>query len=296
MFKGTDIFEFFDQFSTDEQCLSYLYNAKWKDGFTCAKCGNTSCCKTKKPFEKKCNKCKHKHSATAHTLFHKVKFPIRKAFYMVFIMSTSKKSVSAEEFARKLSLNKNTCWLFQHKIRQAMKSSENNPITTKVVVDEFTVGGQEPGKKGRSKGKKKEVVMAIEHNDFGILRSYGKVIKNAGSKELQPFMEIHICKKANVRTDKWRGYLPIKKSYPNLVQEKSNNGKNFPLIHRQIMMFKSWLRGIHHHCEHLQHYIDEFCYRFNRSRTINTIFDNLITRMIVAKPVTHNNLKCQWGN
>jgi len=47
MFTGTDIFEFFKHFSHHEQCLSYLSDAKWEDDFTCIKCGNTSCCKTK---------------------------------------------------------------------------------------------------------------------------------------------------------------------------------------------------------------------------------------------------------
>jgi len=295
MFKGTDIIAFFEEFSTDLDCLEYLSNEKWRNGFHCVKCNHTGWCKTNKPFVRKCNRCKYKESATSGTLFHKVKFPLRKAFYIVFQMSTSKKSCSSEEFAKKLSLQAKTCWLFQHKVRQAMKSSEKHPITTKAIVDEFTWGGQEQGKQGRSKGKKKESVMAIEYNAFGILRCYCKVIKNAGTKELRPFMETFIDKEAEIKTDKWRGYIPLKKDFVNLKQIKSEKGKNFPLIHRQIMMFKAWLRGIHHHCNHLQNYLDEFCYRFNRIRHINTIFNNLIIRMIKLKPITLSSLKFNWG-
>lgn len=295
MFKGTDIIDFFDKFSTKEDCLEYLANEKWSEGFICKKCENTSWCKTPKPFVRKCNSCKHKESATAGTLFHKVKFSITKAFYMVFIMSTSKKSCSSEEFARKLSLQEKTSWLFQHKVRQAMKSSEKYPIKTKVVVDEFVWGEKEKGKQGRSKGKKKETVMAIEYNGFGILRCYCKVIKNAGTKELRPFLEKHIAPKAEIKTDKWRGYTPLIKDFPNLTQIKSDNGKNFPLIHRQIMMFKAWLRGIHHHCMHLQNYLDEFCYRFNRLRHMDTIFNNLIARMVKSKPAPLKLLRINWG-
>jgi len=105
-------------------------------------------------------------------------------------------------------------------------------ITTKAVVDEFTVGGKESGKPGRSKGKKKLAIMAIEYNDFGILRCYAKVIENAGTKQLRPFIETHIAKEAEIRTDKWRGYRPLKKDYPKLNQIKSENAKYMTKIQK----------------------------------------------------------------
>ena len=296
MFKGTNIIDFFNTFQTENDCKKYLSEIKWESDFHCAKCSHRGWCKTSKAYVRKCNKCKHKESSTAGTLFHKVKFPLVKAFYIVFIMSTTKKSNSSEEFSRKLNLPEKTCWLFGHKVRQAMKSSGKYPIKSKAIVDEFFWGQKEKGKQGRSKGKKKEVVMAIEANKYGILRCYCKVIKNAGTKELRPFMEEHIDSQTEIITDKWRGYTPLKTSYPNLTQIKSETGKNFPLIHRQIMMFKAWLRGIHHHCIHLQNYLDEFCYRFNRNRHGNSIFNNLLQRMIIHKPTPLKFLQSHWGN
>lgn len=295
MYQGTDIIEFLQTFSDDESCKKYLSDIKWKDGFSCKKCGHTGWCKTKKSYVRKCNKCKHKESVTAGTLFHKVKFPLHKAFFIAFMMSTSKKSWSSEEFSRKLSLRQKTCWLFQQKVREAMASSKDFPIMTKAVVDEFNVGGPEEKKRGRSKGKKKQVVMAIEYNDFGILRCYCKTIDGAGTKQLKPFIEDYIDNDAEIKTDKWRGYSPLKKDYPKLEQIESNKGKNFQLIHRQIMMLKGWLRGIHHRCTHLQGYLNEYCYRFNRLKSVKTIFNNLICRMMKAKPVTFNQLKLKWG-
>ncbi|WP_416182870.1 transposase [Mucilaginibacter sp. 5C4] len=49
-------------------------------------------------------------------------------------------------------------------------------------------------------------------------------------------------------------------------------------------MFKAWLRGTHHHCTHLQKYIDEFCYRFNRLKYQDTLFHKLIERMVFTQP------------
>ena len=215
---------------------------------------------------------------------------------IVYYMSTTKKGISSYELSRQLSLRQKTCWLFQQKIRQAM-SSEGDPLLGKqVIVDEFVVGGPERGKKGRSKGKKKEVVMAIQHDSYGIRGCYARHIKGCGTKQLRPFFEDHIDKVAKITSDKWRGYSPLKQVYLQLEQIPSKKGKNFPFMHRQIMMLKAWLRGIYHHCKHLQHYLDEFCYRFNRNREGETIFHDLIAKMMVTEPMPYKKLNILWGS
>ena len=78
-------------------------------------------------------------------------------------------------------------------------------------------------------------------------------------------MKDHIDQYASVRTDKWTGYKGLEKEFPNLKQEKSEKkGKNFKELHRTILMFKAWLRGVDHSVRYLQSYIDEYTYRFNR--------------------------------
>lgn len=96
--------------------------------------------------------------------------------------------------------------------------------------------------------------------------------------------QIHI-KGRKVITDEWSGYLPLKKDYPKLEQRPSDKGKGHPQIHIHIMNIKGWLRGIHHHCskEHLQGYLDEYHFRFNRRNNMDTIFDMLLRRMICQK-------------
>jgi transposase-like protein len=168
---------------------------------------------------------------------------------------------------------------------KAMESSDNYPLVGNVEVDEFFVGGQESGKKGRGKEHKRLVVFAIEKRNKGIYRMYGKVIDQANAKNLGNFMRVKIKPDANVKTDKWLGYKPLKKEFKNLEQISSGEkGGNFPEIHRAIMLFKAWLRGIHHRVVDLQAYIDEYTYRFNRNSMSTSIFDNLILRMVNAKP------------
>ena len=282
--NSLSLFQFQQRFATDNQCLAYLSAERWKNGFTCSKCGHTHYCQGNSLYSRQCTRCKYTSSPTSGTLFHKVKFPLLKAFYIAYFVSTNKKGISSTELSRKLDLRQKTCWYFKRKVMKAMESSGKQPLTGNVDVDEFFVGGQEEGKKGRGKERKELVVLAIEKRDRGISRMYGRVIPQADAKNLGDFMREKIEKKANVKTDKWLGYKPLKVEFENMVQLSSGEkGGNFPEIHRAIMLFKAWLRGIHHHVTDLQTYIDEYTYRFNRHFMNSSIFDNLIRRMLNAK-------------
>lgn len=110
-----------------------------------------------------CNKCSHIETPTANTLFHKVKFGIKKAFFICFEMSTSTKSLSANYVAVRFGVTEKTARLFMHKVREAMKSSETMPMDGNVHVDEFVIGGKEKGKVGSSyDSNKKKIVCAVE--------------------------------------------------------------------------------------------------------------------------------------
>lgn len=292
MFKGLNILEFTEKFSTDDKCREYLSSQKWETDYRCGNCNHPHYHNGKQAGTRICSKCKYLESATARTLFHKLKFPLRKAFHIVYTMSCNKKGISSYELSRQLSLRQKTCWFFQRKVQEAMRSSGKNLLGGAVEVDEFFVGGPETGKTGRGIEKKQQVVMAIQVDAFGIHRCYAKVIQSAHSDELGAFLQEKVAAAAIIRTDNWTGYIPCKKDFPNLKQENSDKGKGFPLMHRQIMMFKTWLRGIHHHCSHLQRYLDEFCYRFNRLKYPDSLFHNLIKAMVRNAPL---NSQISWN-
>jgi hypothetical protein len=91
VFKGQNLLEFSKHFKTDDNCKEYLANIKWKNGFECVKCSNKTS-QIRKNFARTCNKCSHTETAPSNTLFHKVKFGLRKAFFICFEMSTTTKS------------------------------------------------------------------------------------------------------------------------------------------------------------------------------------------------------------
>ena len=286
-FKGQELIEFSRRFQTELDCKKYLSELKWKDGFTCRKCGHQGS-QIRKDYARTCNKCSDTESAGAGTLFHKVKFGLVKAFYICFEMSTSTKSLSAMYMAKRYGINRKTAMSFMHKVREAMKSSGNHPMKGEVHVDEFVVGGQEAGHTGRSYGgKKKKVVCAVELTDAGkVKRFYALQIKDFSAKSLRPIFESHIDRGAQVQTDEWKGYRPIKNDF-TIKQTPSELGLNFKAIHTMIHQVKSWLRTTFSWVSkrHIARYLSEFSYRINRSQSKDTVFHNLITRMVSKKKI-----------
>lgn len=284
-YESLTLLEFHEKFPDDHSCLLHLASIKWANGYSCEKCNNTKYCKGNKELNRQCTKCHYQASPTSGTLFHKVKFSVLLAFYIVYFMSTNKKGITSTELSRKLGLRQKTCWFFRRKVMKAMASSQQNLMMGKVEVDEMVVGQKEEGLKGRQKGKKKEVVVGIEKKGNKVSRVYAKVVPNASTPELKAFFDTYISPKAKVKTDKWKGYTPLKEQYSLLEQVHSGQkGSNFKDMHRVIMMIKAWLRGVHHSVEHLQEYLDAYCYRYNRHFMKAPIFDNLMVRMVNHPP------------
>ena len=113
-----------EMFRSDEKCLEFLADLKWADGFTCKKCGNTNWCPGREPYSRRCTRCKTKETATNGTIFHGVKFPLSKAFYIAYHVCKGKEDISTYEFGRRLSLRQMTCWNFKSRIRKALGGTE----------------------------------------------------------------------------------------------------------------------------------------------------------------------------
>ena len=137
------------------------------------------------------------------------------------------------------------------------------------------------------------MILAVEHRNGQCGRGYARIIDDYSAASLRPIFDQHIKKDAKILADGWRGYLPLKSDYPNLNQELSEKGRNFPMIHNQIRNFKNWLRGVHSYCnwEYLSKYIDEYFFRFNRRNHRKSILYRLIDRMVGHVPLTLNQIQ-----
>jgi len=299
--KGVEILKFTDKFKDDTICYQYLIDIKWGQGYICPRCDCQEYEKGRKWYYRRCKKCRYDESVTAGTLFHKLKFPIRKAFHIIYSLGTKKKGMSTTELSKEYGLNQKTSWLFKRKVQEAMKSNNNDPLKGLIHVDEFSIGGPEEGKQGRSDGKKKKVMLAIEILDKAgrnkknkaVGRAYAEPIEDYSEDSFRPFFSRNIDKTAQVQTDGYSTYQALKNEY-NIDQFYSNGGKAFPELHLHIMNIQNWIRGIHHHCseKYLQNYLNEFNFKFNRRCFVDTIFDKLINRFIYT-PILTMKMVCE---
>ena len=287
--------EFKSKFGEEEQCLSFLASTKWSEGYNCLKCHKGKYSKGKTQHSRRCAKCGYDESPTANTLFHKVKIGIDVAFEMAYDIATSKKGANSIWLAERHGVKQMTAWLFRRKVQEAMKSSEEHPLENLVHVDEFEIGTPKKGEQGRSKSESKiRVVIALEIRGDKAGRAYAKVIDDYSCKSLTPIFETHIKSDAKIVTDKWSGYKPLMKIYPDFTQKLSDNGENFKMLHFQIRNFKNWLRGVHSYCakEYINQYIQEYFFRFNRLNFRESILDKLLVRMVNQIPLTYKSIRC----
>jgi hypothetical protein len=125
--------EFTKVFPTEFSCFSFLEKLKWEDGYHCLKCGNDKYTRLPKLLSRRCSRCLYIESVTNSTVFHALKFPINKAFYIVYHCSFSEGKITLDELSSMLDLRRNTCWNFKKKVMERLKyySMQNKHQTNK---------------------------------------------------------------------------------------------------------------------------------------------------------------------
>lgn len=119
IFGNISHIEFEGSFSSKEDCLKWISEKKWSDGFVCRKCGNTNYCEGTSPYSRRCTRCKSMESATAHTLFHHCKIPLPEAFKLSFEIC-SEPETSSRKLSKKMDLRSMTCWSLKTKLLQCI--------------------------------------------------------------------------------------------------------------------------------------------------------------------------------
>ncbi|MGB4577126.1 MAG: transposase [Paludibacter sp.] len=126
-------------FNDSEKVLKFVAEVKWRDGFTCRNCGHTNYCEGKTPWSRRCTRCKKEESATANTIFHNIKFPVNKAFFIAYNVCVLGNEFSSYNYSDQLGLNQMTCWKFRKRIQDCMlkiRTDEKSKIQT-ILMSEY---------------------------------------------------------------------------------------------------------------------------------------------------------------
>lgn len=119
--REVDFGEFQSFFPDDDACYEYLARLKWENRYSCQRCQNDKYTKGQGHLARRCTKCGASESVTAHTLFHRLHFPILKGFYLLFLVYANKGNISATELSEIVDLRYQTCWKFSKKVQDKLK-------------------------------------------------------------------------------------------------------------------------------------------------------------------------------
>jgi len=284
------------KFGTEEACRNYLARLRWPRGFRCPRCGGERSWPVRGVLLE-CAGCGCQTSVTAGTIFQHTRTPLPVWFRAMWWVTTQKNGASALGLQRVLGLKSyETAWAWLHKLRRAMVRPGRDRLTGRVEVDECYVGGPEEGLPGRLNLEKTLVVVAAQEDGPGIGRIRMRQIIDASAESLVPFVQDSVEPGSIIHTDGWLGYLPLeKKGYEHEVtllrRKKKTASQLMPRVHRVIALLKRWLMGTHQGAvshKHLDYYLDEFTFRFNRrrSKSRGKLFFRLVQQAVAVEPVT----------
>ncbi len=291
--------EFDQRFSDEAACYHYLFTMKWPQGFICEACHYHYFWHSSKHMYI-CQRCQHQHSLTAGTIMDSTKKPRTYWFKAMWWFTTRKSGINAVNLQELVGLGSyNTAWAWPQKLRRCTIRKQREKLSGHVEVDEFFIGGQKSGKRGRGSTGKAIVVATVERNGKQLGRIRLKVISDCSHDSLAAFIHDTVLPGSTVHTDGWKGYGSLDKHnycHQQIFQNRSRDKQSvLPGVHLIASLVKRLIIGTHQGrfdpC-YLQNYLDEYVFRFNRrtSRSIGKKFMRIVQQVIKSNKITFSQI------
>jgi transposase-like protein len=285
------------RFSTEAACRGYLFALRWPDGWICPRCGGRQGWALRRGVWR-CVRCRYEGSVSAGTVFQDTHLPLTTWFRAMWQVASQKHGVSALGLQRVLGLGSyKTAWALLHKLRRAMVRPGRDRLRGTVEVDETYWGAQEEGVIGRLTHDKALVIVGAEEDVPGIGRIRLRRIPDLSKASLHGFIGQAVEPGSTVRTDGLNAYLGLQGYvHDRQVQRQAGIGEHLlPRVHRVVSLLKRWLLGTHQGAvgqEHLDCYLDEFTFRFNRRKSASRgkLFYRLAQHAVQVEPAPFDTL------
>jgi transposase-like protein len=295
------------ELATEEQCLAYIEKMRWPNGVRCATCGakevsaiaRKSNGKNKRAQLYQCLEptCKQQFTATSGTIFHDTHLPLNKWFMAIALIVDAKKGISAKQLERTLQINYRTAWHLSHRIRHAMQS-EGGLLSGTVEIDEVYIGGKQRGNKGKYTNK--DCVLGIRQRGGNL-----KLVKipNRTQAEIEDAVLMHVDSSVErIITDDMASYKFSGTALHNAKHDRINHSRKVYVkgdihtntVESSFSLLRRAIIGSYHQLsiKHLQRYLDEFSYRYNR-RDAKDIFEQTVTRLSSGTALPYKRLVAQ---
>ena len=209
------------EFHNEEAAFAHLEKVVWGGQPVCPHCGGVDrITKVKANPEKRirlglwrCGQCKGQFTVKVGTVFEHARMPLHKMLQAVYLMSSSKKGVSAHQLHRTLEVTYKTAWFLAHRIREAMRSGELTPFGSNggaVEVDETFIG-RVKGSEVRTGGDHKMKVLSLIDRDTGRARSM--VVDGITAAQIVPLVRDNVAREAHLMTDEARHYVRVGREF-----------------------------------------------------------------------------------
>lgn len=288
----------FEQFFPDEKaCYQYLLRVRWPNDWRCPRCSSHRQPWTTQRQLLLCPQCRAHVSVTAGTIFHRSQLPLRRWFQVIWAVVSAKHGTTALDIQRTFGLGSYyTAWVMLHKLRSAMVRPDRDQLAGTVEVDEIYIGSEEHGRRGGwSTLKKAIVVIAIEMKPHRLGRVRLQHVTGLSAEQLVPFVRAVITPGSKVHTDGLRGYASLDRhGFQHRVTVAWSSADpshvTMPGVNRVAALLKRWLLGVEQGGmapEHLQAYLEEFTFRFNRrsSKARGLLFRRLLEQAVRTPPI-----------
>jgi transposase-like protein len=271
--------DFHRVYRNDAACLEFIYRRRHPNGATCIKCGKVDSFYAVEGRRTYACVCGHQISPTAGTIFHKSPTSLKSWFFAMFLMTNSKNGVSAKELERQIGVTYKCAWRMAHQIRQLL-AEEGVQLKGIVEADETYIGGKKKGLGRAYKGNKTPVIGVLERQGNIVAKVTGRVLKTT----VIPHIRRNVEKGSAIFTDQLTAYkiLPHKGYSHDSVNHGAHEYVRGIVHTNSIEGFWSQLKrsinGTFHHVsrKHLQKYVNEFSYRYNRRKSERPMFCHLI--------------------
>src|SRR4051794_8748736 len=290
--------EFEARFPDEAACARWLLARRWPDGFRCPACGHGEAWELgRERLTLQCAACERQVSVTAGTVLHGSHLPLKLWFLAAWLVAAHRNGMSARQLWRQLGLGSyKSAWLLLRKLRRAMVDPDREPLAGPVEVDEtslpFRARG-EPAGPGRSHEGELLVAGAVEIRGEGPGRVRLAVIGDYAAASLGGFVAGNVAEGSTVVSDGWSGCAKLKdvEHDPRVVGDAPAHAV-LPWIHRVFADAKRWAPGVYHGLrpDHLQAYLDESVFRFNRRRNPAAAFERLLGLGLTREPATYQML------
>ena len=289
-------------YSTDARCRELLERLRWPEGVMCPRCKDTRVSRLKDYARYECVGCEYQFTATSGTIFHDSHLPLPMWFLATLLLCEAKKGMSAMQLKRTLwgtdRGSYKTAWYLCHRIRRAMAQVDRPMLDGTVEMDETYVGGKQRGYGSGWRGERhtKEVVVGIRQRN-GDLRFFHA--EDAKTGTLARYIQENISSDVDVIvTDELPAY---KKAVGGVKHETVNHTRkeyvrlgtdiHTNTIESAFSLLKRGIMGTWHKisAKHLQAYLDEMTFRFDR-RNRSDLFLDTLRHMVTADPLTFERL------